>query len=244
MTKLIARIAVVGLAAAAANADVFMSFASDFNDQAWTWTGEYHAGHFALEDATPHTEPMTLLIDDGNGGLDPLSFTVDFNAHIDLEYISSTPIGGGKFIHSYHVEEGEAGWYTDLGPVVELVFEGAVMTIVGDEFGWDTAGSLFGSDAFADITYISAIDAPAYGLFAGESIGADDLAFTISVLNTSGSLPFDGSGLGATLDPDTMFPDSQIYAEGSYSGSANFVPTPGALALLGVAGLGAARRRR
>lgn len=129
---------VAGLAAAA-NAGIF-SFASDSYDRHWTFVGETHAGHFALSDGSPTGLLMDLLIDDHNGVLEPLVFEVDFSAHFDVEHLVSTPIGGGKFLHSYDVH-GDAGWYTGAGAVLEMHANG-IMTIVGDEFGWDSAGSI------------------------------------------------------------------------------------------------------
>ncbi|MBK7404466.1 MAG: hypothetical protein IPJ41_07470 [Phycisphaerales bacterium] len=233
---------VAGLAAAA-NAGIF-SFASDSSDQSWTWTGEFHGGHFALEDATDPSDTTKLLIDDGNGGLDPLVFDVDFNAHMDLHYLSSTPLGGGKFLHTYHIEEGTAGWYTPFGPVLEMTTAESIVTIVGNEFSWDSSGSLFGSSAWADVEYTSYINEPAYGMFEGVNVGPADFSFSISALNTSGVIPYDFSSLGAALDPNTMTPIDTIYAEGSFSGSAQFVPAPGvATVFAGVAILGLRRRR-
>ncbi|MFG0258904.1 MAG: hypothetical protein ACF8LK_01015 [Phycisphaerales bacterium JB041] len=234
---------VAGLAAAA-NAGGIFSFASDFSDQSWTFRGEFHGGHFAMEDGISDSDPMILLIDDGNGGLDPLSYEVDFNMHADMEYLSSTPIGGGKFIHTYEFENATAGWYLNSGPVLEMTFDGAIMTIVGSEFGWDSAGSMFGADSWADVLYTSYIDAPAYGMYVGDSVGPQDFAFTLTALNTSGVLPYDFSSPGAALDPQTMLPVDEIFAEGSYSGSAQFVPTPGTASLLLGAGLIGFRRRR
>lgn len=234
---------VAGLAAVA-NAGGIFSFASDFSDQSWTFRGEFHAGHFALEDATPASDPMTLLIDDSNGVLAPLTYEVDFNLHADLEHLSSTPIGGGKFLHSYVIEEGTAGWYESTGPVLEMTFDGAIMTIVGDEFGWDSAGSFFGADSWADVQYTSYIDAPDYGMYEGESVGPQDFSFSLSALNTSGTIPYDFSSPGATLDQVTMLPVDEIFAEGSYSGSAQFVPAPSTAAVLVGAGLVGMRRRR
>ncbi|MDQ7013025.1 MAG: hypothetical protein Q9O74_03915 [Planctomycetota bacterium] len=229
--------------AATANAGIF-SFASDFSDQSWTFSGEFHGGHFALEDGIGNADPMTLLIDDANGVLEPLSYQVDFNMHADVDYLSSTPIGGGKFLHTYVVEETFAGWFTDTGPVLEMTFDGSIITVVGDEFSWDSAGSMFGADSWADVQYTSYIDAPAYGMYVGDSVGPQDFGFSLTAINTSGALPYDFGSPGAALDPQTMFPIDEIFAEGSYSGSARFVPTPATATLLLGAGLMGIRRRR
>ena len=230
--------------AATANAGGIFSFASDFSDQSWTFTGSGHGGHFAMVDGTPNTDQMTLLIDDGNGGLDPLAIEADFNFHTHFEYLSSTSIGGGKFLHAYSMDSTSAGWYTANGPVLEMTFEGALFTIVGSEFGWDSAGSIFGADSWADVQYTSYIDAPDYGMYVGDSVGPQDFAFTLTALNSSGVIPYDFSSPGAHLDPNTMLPEHEFFAEGSFSGSAQFVPTPGTASLLLGAGLIGLRRRR
>lgn len=235
-------LAVAGLTTAA-NAGIF-SFASDNSDQSWTFTGEFHAGHFALGDGIDNTDPMTLLIGDANGVLEPLSYEVDFNMHADVEYVSSTPIGGGKFLHTYAVEDAFAGWFTSTGPVLEMTFDDSIITVVGDEFSWDSSGSIFGSDSWADVQYTSYIDEPDYGMYVGDSVGPQDFAFTLTTINTSGVLPYDFSSPGAALDPQTMFPTDEIFAEGSYSGSARFVPTPATATLFLGAGLMGIRRRR
>jgi hypothetical protein len=233
---------VAGLAAAA-NAGIF-SFASDTSDQSWTFTGGFHAGHFAIEDGTGLGDPTTLLIDDANGVLDPLAYSVDFNFHAHFGFLSSTPIGGGKYLHSYIVEDGEAGWYTDTGPVLEMVIDGSIVTVVGGQFSWDSSGSIFGSDSWAGVQYTSYIHEPDYGMYVGDSVGPQDFSFSMSAINTSGVIPYDFSSPGAALDPQTMMPLDDVFAEGSFSGSAQFVPTPGAVSLLAGAGLLGFRRRR
>ncbi len=229
--------------AATANAGIF-SFASDNSDRSWTFTGEFHAGHFALQDGIGRDDLMTLLIDDANGVLEPLSYAVDFNLHADVEYLSSTPLGGGKFLHSYGIGDATAGWYTSTGPVLEMTFGGSIITVVGDEFSWDSSGSIFGSDSWADVRYTSYVDEPDYGMYLGQSVGPQDFGFTLTAINTSGVLPYDFGSPGAALDPQTMFPIDEIFAEGSYSGSARFVPTPATATLLLGAGLMGMRRRR
>ncbi len=241
-TTTTALLAVAGLTVAA-NAGIF-SFASDYSDQSWTFTLATHGGHFAIEDQTQFTDPTILLIDDANGILEPLQYEVDFNLHADIDYLSSTPIGGGKFIHSYSVEEAYAGWYTSNGPILEMTFDDSIITIVGDEFGWDTAGSMFGSDAWASVQYTSYINEPDYGMYLGDAIGPQDFGFSLTTINTSGSIPYDYSSPGATLDPQTMFPTEEVFAEGSFSGSAQFIPAPSTAALLLGAGLFGTRRRR
>ena len=241
-TATTALLAVAGFTAAA-DAGIF-SFASDFSDQSWTFKLERHADHFSISDATHYTDPTVLLIDDVNGNLDPLEYVVDFNLDADLDFVSSTPIGGGKFIHSYTLVYAVAGWYTSSGPVLEMTFRDSIITIVGDEFGWDSAGSMFGSDAWADVQYTSYIDEPDYGMYVGDAIGPQDFGFSLTAINTSGSIPYDYSSPGAILDPSDMLPTEEVFAEGSFSGSAQFIPAPSTAALLLGAGLLSTRRRR
>lgn len=241
MMRITALVVLAG--AATANAGIF-SFASDFSDRSWTFRGEFHGGHFAMEDGTGIDDMMTLLIDDGNGGLAPLTYEVDFNMHADVEYLSSTSIGGGKYLHTYVLENATAGWYQAAGPVLEMSFDDSILTIVGDEFGWDSSGSMFGSDSWADVQYTSYVDAPDYGMYVGDSVGPQDFGFSLTALNTSGTIPYDFSSIGASLDPQTMLPTDEIFAEGSYSGSARFVPTPSTATLLVCGGLVGLRRRR
>lgn len=237
-----ALLAVAGLTATA-NAGLF-SFASDYSDQSWTLDFHRHQGQFSLGDLTSHTDPTILLIDDANGILEPLQYEVDFNLHADVHYLNSTSIGGGKFIHTYTVKNAAAGWYTGSGPVLEIAFDDSIITIVGDEFGWDTAGSMFGSDAWAAVQYTSYIDEPDYGMYLGDAIGFQDFGFSLTSMNTSGSIPYDYTLPGATLDPSTMLPGDDVFAEASFSGSALFIPAPSTAVLLLGAGLFGTRRRR
>jgi hypothetical protein len=236
-------IAVLAGIAAGANAQ-FFSFASDTSDSFWTFKGVSHGDHYAIINGTRNEDTVELLIDDSNGDLPALSFETVFRFHADLTHVASTPIGGGKFLHSYRLGRTTGGWYTDDGPILTMGFDGSLLTIVGDEFSWDSAGSIFGSDSWADVTYFAGIDLPDYGIFEGQSIGPADMSFSISALNSSGVIPYDFSSPGTELDHHHRLPVGEIWAEGSYSGSARFIPAPAGAALLLVGGLFGARRRR
>ena len=68
-----------------------------------------------------------------------------------------------------------------------------------------------------------------------------DAAFTLTNLL---SFSNDATQPGVPLDPQTFLPAEKWQSEGSYSGSAFFIPAPASLAMLGAGGLIAARRRR
>lgn len=237
----LALLSIAGLAATSQAG--LLSFASDFSDNSWTFFGENHGDHFAIEDQIDISDPMTLLIDDDNGMLDPLSFQVDFNAHMDLDYLSSTDLGGGLFLHTYAISEVNLGWFNDSGAVMEIIVDGGIVTVLGGQSSWGSTATIQASDTTGSVTYTSSIDAPDYGIFVGDSVGNDDFAFTLTAINTSGSIPYDFSNPGVDLGSD-MLPATDFYAEGSFSGSARFVPAPASTLLLAGAGLFGIRRKR
>ena len=73
-------------------------------------------------------------------------------------------------------------------------------------------------------------------VFAGQSVSPDDFGFDLSLLNSGPN--------GVAIDPQTGLPIATWRSEGSYSGSATFVPTPGAAALAGLGLVTVSRRRR
>ena len=226
--------------AGTANAS-FFSFASDNDDQSWTFSG-MGGGMFDAADAT---DALTLLIDDNNGPLAPLELSVEFDADFALTYVASVAIGGGNFLHTYTVD----GMFTfddanSGDQLFQVDFTGAVLTAPGGENSWSSTAAALGSDTFTDVTYTSFVEFADYGVFEGESVGPDDFGFDLTVLNTSGEIPFgDPDALGVDLDPNFL-PAAQWWSEGSFSGSATFVPAPGSIALLGLGGLVAFRRKR
>jgi len=228
--------------AVSAQASVF-SFASDMSDNSWTFLGEHHSDHYAITDGIDISDPMTLLIDDNNGVLDPLSFQVDFNTHMDLDYLTSTDLGGGLFLHSYAISEVDLGWFTNAGPIMEVSVTGGILTAVGGQASWGSTATIQASDSFGSVTYTSFINEPDYGMFEGTSVGNDDFAFTLTALNTSGSIPYDFTNPGVDLGTD-MLPVENFYSEGSFSGAAQFVPAPATALLFAGAGLFGMRKRR
>lgn len=222
----------------------FFSFASDSASGAWTFTGS--GGGFT--DAFDATNPVTLLIDDNNGSLPTLEVSVDFDADVSIVYAGSVPLGGGgDFAHNY-IASGTFS-FTEVTTgitILSATFENSLFTAEGGESSWYTTAGLQGSDGGAgsvDYTWMGA-SLPGYGLEPG-ALGLDeDFSFSLSELNTDGSLPWDGiTGAGVELDGN-MLPIAQWWSEGSYSGSASVIPTPASMALLGLGGIVIARHRR
>ena len=227
-------IAIAGLAAAA-NADVLFSFASDTDHTSYTFAG---AGS-GVFDAQDTGDVIELLIDDGNGGNTPLSYEVEFAAEFAIGYAGSVDLGGGLFVHTYSLS-GEFGFY-DLsgGAVLTASIEGGALTALGGQSNWLSTSTVLGADGDASgVAYTWHLDDnAAYGLYNGMSVGpADDAAFTLTFLQSS-----DGPGVGLGSD---MLPSDEWVSEGSYSGSAAFVPAPATAGLLVGAGLLGFRRRR
>ena len=214
----------------------FFSIASDSDDMNWALSGD-GGDVFAAADV------VTLLIDDNNGPLDPLSMDVQFSADISISWVKSSDFGD-NFLHVYSAEGSFEFADMDTGDAMFTVsFSGAVFSSPGSENSWSSVASLLGSDGFTDVTYESFVSLPAYGIFPGLSVGPDDFGFDLTVLNDSGALPYEPGFEGVELD-DMHLPATQWWSEASYSGSANFVPTPGALVVLGLGGLVGMRRRR
>lgn len=243
--------AVLALAAVAgaANATLF-SFASDnFNHTAFTFTGKG-----SVITAAPQDKPTVLYLDDNNGPLPPAGFDTRFVADMRISFLASVPLGGGNFIHNYALGGNadpatpDFGWvdFVTGAPLLtaKIFGTGHAETAVGPAFGWGSTATLQGADSQSsgvEYTWWGP-DAPAYGLYTGKSVGHDDFSFTLTWLQSA-------AGLGVALEsndasPDFKLPATDWVSEGSFSGSAVFVPTPGSLALLGLGGLIASRRKR
>jgi uncharacterized protein (TIGR03382 family) len=235
-------LSVVGLALAAgsAHATTTFSFASDSDHTSWTFRG---VGNL-VNDAQDRSDIITLLVDDGNGPLPALQYQVEFQFNGVLTFIQSVPLGGGQFLHTYALTgpnggPGNFGFFLPNGDsLLTASFEGGVFSSQGGPGGWDSTAGASVADLVGAITYTwHGPDMPGYGLFSGQSsIGTDDAVFTFSFLNTNGD---PGAPFGAG-----PYPGAPWFSEGSYSGTANFVPAPGALALLGLGGVVVGRRRR
>ena len=221
-----------------ASATLF-SFPSDADHTSWTFSGL----GASVRDAADPADPQLLVIDDDNGITFPTLLQTEFNADFSLQYLGSTPFVGGKFTHQYAM----SGTFTFLDlasnlPIMMCTVTDALFTAVGNggtkPATWDSTATIQASDDYGTVTYTWFGPAdPLLGVYPGNSVGLDTAAFTLTVLNVDGQ-----AGVG--LDGATHLPVSTWYSEGSYSGSAHFVPAPGALAVVGAAGLAAARRKR
>lgn len=239
MKTLILSAASLVLAASSAHATTF-SFASDDDHTSWTFRG-FRA---SLSDAQDLTDRVRLLVDDDNGSSPALAFDVEFRFVGDLSHVASVPLGGGLFLHTYSIVAPQGvpffGFFNpDGSALLTASFQGGVFSAVGTASSWDSSAGLSAADITGAVTYTwHGADLPAYGLFSGaSSIGQDDAAFTLTNLNHGGSP-------GAPLGLQSPYPDAEWASEGSYSGTAHFVPSPGAFALAGLGVLLTGRRKR
>lgn len=230
--------AVVAAVAFPASA-AFFSFPSDADHTSWTFTGIGPS----VGDAADLFDPQVLLIDDDNGPLPPMLLGVEFEADFELMHIGSLPFVAGKFTHTY-VLNGSFAFVDPVSgaPVLSCVIRDGLFTAVGDGGAkaptWNSTATIQASDDYGIVTYTwHGPDDPAYGLYTGQSVGLDTAAFTLTVLHSE-------FGPGVALDDRTYLPMHRWYSEGSYSGSAYFIPSPGAMALAGMGLLVVGRRRR
>jgi hypothetical protein len=235
--------------AGSARATLF-SFASDVNSNSFTFAGTAGAGgSFTMSDfSRPNT--FNLLVDDNNGPMPTISIPVEFRCDLNITNGTSTQIAGTLYQHSYRAL-GSFGFYDSMGnPLLTVVIgpNAGVLTVPGSQNSWSTTGAVLGSDSFADVTYTAsaafiadlggAAAAQAYGITTASSVGPDDFAFSLSVINAG--------AIGATvsLDPTTHAPTTSWRSESSYSGSAfGGVPAPGAMSLVSFGVALIARRR-
>jgi MYXO-CTERM domain-containing protein len=211
-------------AVATANAATF-SFASDSYDTGPTWE--------LLDDMlTAYDDAQVdLLVDvDEDGPGEAVTFEdADFDADITLDFQQTTDLGGGLYLHIF-TASGTATW-TDAvdGLLLQLDFFNAAFTGLGgsdDMLG--SAATLSGEDF--DTGAVSYTPGqPLIDLGLSAFFDPQDFAFTLTDIN-------DGAGVSFS---NGLFDEAD--AEGSFSGSA--IPAPGSLALLGLTGLCARRRR-
>lgn len=217
--------------AGSAHAALF-SFASDTNQTDFTFAGLGQT----VRDAQDPLDPVQLLLDDNNGPLPALVYDVEFNADFRINYAGSTQIAPGIFTHSYALN-GTFEFSNLNGVLLRVEIANGAMVALGGQATWGSTDTILGSDLPGSVTYTwFGGDLPAYGVFNGSSVGPDDASFTLTFLQSA-------AGMGVALDPFN-YPSAEWRSEGSFSGTAFFVPAPGATALLAMGGLVAIRRRR
>ncbi len=235
-SKAVVCAAMIAAASSAPASAAFFSFASDADHTSWTFAGL----GASVGDAQDPSDPQLLLIDDDNGPLLPVLLGVEFEADFRLSYLGSLPFVGGKFTHTYKLDGTFAFLDAASGaPVLSCSITDGLLTAVGNGGPaptWDSTATIQGSDGYGIVTYTwYGPSMPEYNLFKGDSVGPDDAAFTLTVLNHL-------TGLGTSLGSTSYLPTQEWWSEGSYSGST--VPAPASLALTGLAGLLVSRRRR
>lgn len=253
-SRVLSIIALLGLAGSA-QATLF-SFASDDASSQFTFQGTAAAANnsFTLTH-TSNRVPVTPKIDDNNDVLPTVAIAVGLTANVTLNWFNSLGMGGSQ-THAYSA----TGTFSFVDPssgaaLLTIAFTNqspAGMTIGGSMSEWFSSGGLFGSDngGGGTVTYTStpalftagaAVGANLenYGIFGGAnatSTGPDDFSFTLTRVNAAGA--------AVPINSTTRAPSAAWNAEGSFSGSATWIPSPGAFALIGAAGLMVAGRRR
>lgn len=239
--KIALMVAAALAAASSAQAVTTFSFASDTDPSQFTFSGSATS----VSNGTP-APTVTLLVGNGNGGQAPLSFSVEFRTNFSINYVTSAPISGG-LQHIYNIE-GTPGQQPTFGfyipgtnnPLLTATFDGGLFRSLGTQGAWGSGANAEASDITGQVTYtwFGASDAT-FGLVSGgSSFGLDDASFTLSNLQSGQPA---ANGVGLSTD---NYPIQAWNSEGSFSGTANFVPSPGAIALMGLGGLAMARRRR
>lgn len=223
-------------AASAANAS-FISFASDTSPLnptlVATWDNTNQVTHVA--DFGPTTVDM-LFDPDGGGAQLPVTVPASLNVNMTLAYASSAPLGFGMFAHAFNVLG--TFQFTNLIGNDEFIVKATVDLGEAIFVGLGTGSTVMSASITgADMMYDQVAFDPAILGFSMINCPGD-FGFTITALN---------GGAGATLirnNDNQVIGISGFQAESSFSGSFTAVPTPGAAALAGLAGVTAIRRRR
>ncbi len=213
--------AAVALAASAASADLTFSFADPVPGRQLT----HNAGAVSYAIGVP----LALLID---GSTEPVPFTTTFNAGLELNLTlgpASAPVGGfsqapasGTFVLRN---------LSNPDPQTNIILSGAA------ESGAFVRIAGTNSILFSHETWFSYAAGPELLalLVPGRTLAdPQEAVFTVTDIATGGP-PLIPAGGGAIAN---------FTANASFSGNVSVVPTPGALALAGVGGLLALRRRR
>lgn len=243
MNRCLLACAALVFAAGSANAALF-SFDTNTSDHAWTFTGN---GANVQNGTNGSADPLVLTIEDENGLAAPLQASVSFSAQYTLTFVGSVNLPGGAI--SYNYAASGQFTFTDIFTGTTLLttsFSNALFNARGDQAHWFTTGNLSVDDSGgATLSMVwGGAALPQYGLAPGSLNGSPrDTMFGLSIMNTSGALPYNGSNPGVPINANTKLPSQNWFAESNYSAAAR-VPTPGSLALLGLGGLAMRRRRR
>jgi len=235
----------IALALASGTAQAaFLSFASDSADTAWTFTG-----NGANVTAATGNVPLVLHIDDNNGPAPVLQVSVSFVAQYTLTFVGSVNLPGGAQALSYAANGSFTFSDTPGGPaLLTTTFTNALFSVRASPNNvWATTGSLQVDDGLgATVSMVwGGANLPAYGLAPGALTGTPrGFGFDLTAINTSGAIPYNGQNPGVAINANTRLPTAQWWSEGSYSASANVIPGPATLAVIGLGAIATRRRRR
>jgi MYXO-CTERM domain-containing protein len=209
--------------ASAANASIAFSFADPIPGRQVSNLsngGGVGIGRLSYDTAVP----ITFLIDGVEEGLGTATFTnarlrvdLTLGAAISIGGIVIAPVGGTFTIFDATSGLDIVTGSSNLGSFVRVTGTNSIQFSTADGFAY-SAG-------------------PALQSFLGPGLvltADQEAVFTLTDIVTASGAPFIG--------PGGVFRDFQ--ANASFSGTSNVVPTPGATALVGLAGLAAFRRRR
>lgn len=230
----LALVGALGLAAAAGSAQASISFT--FDDPSENREEVYTAPAFVGD--TGHLTylsqfPVELVVNAINeGAAQAVTFDAKFVKNVDVGAV--TDLGGGTYSASI---TGTFEYLTnDISEDLILggTFTGALIFIISD------VGTIVASDSVGDLVYtagqemIDRLLSDANYVFPGfDPLGGRDAAWTLTDLT--------GISLVSSGDDD-FFGD--FSASAAYTGTADVIPTPGSIALMGLAGLGVISRRR
>lgn len=224
----------------AAEPNVTFSFASDVASGVPTFVGEANTG--VIDNIRV---PTNLFVDDANGPLATLEFDTNFYVDFQMTYTGSFNLPSGQVLHTYAIDGNFEFLGGGDGQVMSVDVTGGVLTALGDATSWGSTATIQASSiAGSTVGYTwQNADLPAYNLFDNVTT-TDDTDAAFSLTNIFSFPAVGGSVAGVAIDPQTGLPSLAWESEGSYSGSAFFVPAPGTVLVttLGVAVLG--RRRR
>jgi hypothetical protein len=223
-------------AASAANAS-FISFASDTSPLNPTliasWDNSNQVTHVA--DFGPTIVDMLFDADEA-GPQSPVTVPAALHLDLTMSYASSAPLGFGMFAHAFNVLG--TFEFTNLVGNDEFTVKATVSLGEAIFVGLGTGTTVMSASITgAEMMYDQVAFDPAIVAF-GALNCPGDFGFTITALNGGAGAQLITNGSGQVIGI------SGFQAESSFSGSFANIPTPGAAALAGLAGMTAIRRRR